>query len=878
MLATQTERAELVPLIDALHQRMRADKVMDFGTQMASAARLASTFPTGRGATAGPLPGGAARRVPGHRARPAHRAVVAVRRRRRRRPGADRRRRPDSVDLRLARCLGDQPAAVHHRLPAAPTAPRRPPWNCAPAGATRRGRCSWPTRSPRRRGAGRWPCASCCPGRTRGPAPSAARCCPTSRANGTGSPTTSRSGVRRGQRSGCARPTAAVLVRRNADAAPMADALTARGVPVEVVGLAGLLGIPEVADVVAMLRLVADPTAGAAAMRVLTGPRWRLGAADIAALWRRAVELDGAGHRPVVGRPRRRLGRPRRRHRLPGRRDLRSRAARIAIRRRAISDRRAGRELTALRAHLRHPLPDLVAEVRRVLGRRREVRAAHRCRRVGRHRAPRRVRRRGGRLLDEARRRRSVGLLAYLDAAVDVENGLAPAEVAVAQDRVQILTVHAAKGLEWQVVAVPHLCGRVFPSTASRAPGSPTPPTCRRCCAATGRRCPSTACRCWTPPTSPIESRCRTRSPSTSASSTSGGSTRSADCSTWRVTRAEDTLLVSGHHWGATEAKPRGPSDFLLEIKDVIDRSAAAGDAVRGRRALGAGARRRRTEPAARQRRSSAAGPPTRGAAAAMSNAGAALVAAAMAGGARRRTPCRTSDGLGRRRRRAAGRAERARAPAAAPALPTAAVGQRPGRPGRDPAGAAQRLQRRLPPPGPACVAGHRVSRLGAAVLRRRAAVRPRRPARCGRRRLGPRRRRELAALQAAFAVSPWAARTPVDVEVPFEMAIGDTVVRGRIDAVFADPDGGVTVVDWKTGEPPGDPEACGRPPSSSPSTGWRGRRLHGCPGIVGAGRLPLRAHRPHRRARRLPDPDELAGCSAGPPSAARCGRPSAPG
>jgi DNA helicase-2/ATP-dependent DNA helicase PcrA len=67
---------------------------------------------------------------------------------------------------------------------------------------------------------------------------------------------------------------------------------------------------------------------------------------------------------------------------------------------------------------------------------------------------------------------------------------------------------------------------------------------------------------------------------------------------------------------------------------------------------------------------------------------------------------------------------------------------------------------------------------------------------------------RELAALQVAFAGSPWAARTPVAIEVPFEMPIGDTVVRGRIDAVFADPGGGVTVVDWKTGQPPRGPEA----------------------------------------------------------------------
>jgi DNA helicase-2/ATP-dependent DNA helicase PcrA len=33
-------------------------------------------------------------------------------------------------------------------------------------------------------------------------------------------------------------------------------------------------------------------------------------------------------------------------------------------------------------------------------------------------------------------------------------------------------------------------------------------------------------------------------------------------------------------------------------------------------------------------------------------------------------------------------------------------------------------------------------------------------------------------------------------------------VVRGRIDAVFADADGGWTVVDWKTGDPPRDPSA----------------------------------------------------------------------
>jgi len=40
-------------------------------------------------------------------------------------------------------------------------------------------------------------------------------------------------------------------------------------------------------------------------------------------------------------------------------------------------------------------------------------------------------------------------------------------------------------------------------------------------------------------------------------------------------------------------------------------------------------------------------------------------------------------------------------------------------------------------------------------------------------------------------------------VEVPFDTIIGDRQVRGRIDAVFGEPDGGFDVVDWKTGQPP---------------------------------------------------------------------------
>jgi DNA helicase-2/ATP-dependent DNA helicase PcrA len=65
-----------------------------------------------------------------------------------------------------------------------------------------------------------------------------------------------------------------------------------------------------------------------------------------------------------------------------------------------------------------------------------------------------------------------------------------------------------------------------------------------------------------------------------------------------------------------------------------------------------------------------------------------------------------------------------------------------------------------------------------------------------------------LAELQRQFLASEWAQRTPIEVEVPFATEIGGVVVRGRMDAVFGDPDGRYDVVDWKTGRRPVGAEA----------------------------------------------------------------------
>jgi DNA helicase-2/ATP-dependent DNA helicase PcrA len=57
----------------------------------------------------------------------------------------------------------------------------------------------------------------------------------------------------------------------------------------------------------------------------------------------------------------------------------------------------------------------------------------------------------------------------------------------------------------------------------------------------------------------------------------------------------------------------------------------------------------------------------------------------------------------------------------------------------------------------------------------------------------------KLEDLKAAWLASEWAARTPHAVEVPFETVIAGVLIRGRIDAVYKDGDR-FEVVDWKTG------------------------------------------------------------------------------
>ena len=266
-----------------------------------------------------------------------------------------------------------------------------------------------------------------------------------------------------------------VLTRDNAHAEEVFDALTAAGIPVEIVGLSGLLRLPEVAEVVAMLHLLHDVTANASLLTLLTGPRWAIGPRDLRLLGRARRARSPARQRPRCG-----ARRPSTDHLLAiadGHRPGRDPALDDALarpRRRGVLPRGAGAVRAARRRaaaccarHVGEPLLDVVRRIIDTTGIDVELASAV---------SPAAAARRDNldlfvkAVADFQAVDGDVtlpALLAYLTAEDDQGNGLDVATPTEA-DSVKLLTVHRSKGLEWDSVFLVGVCETRFPSNRSR--------------------------------------------------------------------------------------------------------------------------------------------------------------------------------------------------------------------------------------------------------------------------------------------------------------------------------------------------------------------------------------------------------------------------
>lgn len=389
--------------------------------------------------------------------------------------------------------------------------------------------------------------------------------------------------VRAERRRGGLGTTGAILFRSKKHMVRFGDALGRRGIPHRILGLGGLLSTPEVVDVVSALRVVSDPSAGSALIRLLSGPRWAVGLPDLrelAALARRIARHDAALQPlapEVVERIRSGAGdddgslvdaldfvlrhpvdhgwlagfTPESRERL----------------------REAGAVFAGLRQAVGMPIPELVRLIEVEL--RLDIELA-----ANEARGPARIASAQLRaFVDELHAFLAAdesgslsSLLAWLDHAEQLDE-FAPRTEPPEDDVVQLLTIHGSKGLEWDAVAVVRLVKDELPSaprdTKAWLGFGVLPYTFRGDAA-------------WLPALAWRSA--QTQQELKAALDDFVAANRARQLEEDRrlayvaVTRARDHLLLTGSTWSGTK-RPRDHSVFYGEIAEALGRDEPQGEA-----------------------------------------------------------------------------------------------------------------------------------------------------------------------------------------------------------------------------------------------------------------------------------------------------------
>ncbi|WP_243058094.1 ATP-dependent DNA helicase [Nocardioides sp. SR21] len=578
-----------------------------------------------------------------------------------------------------------------------------------------------------------------------------------------------------------------VLTRDNAHAAAVFDALSEREVPVEIVGLKGLLRLPEVSEVVATLTLVQDVTANAALLTLLAGPRWAIGLRDLALLGRRARELagsvsGGASYADLEAQLRAAVegADPTEIPSLcdaledPGDLDY---SAEALDRFRLLAD-----ELRRLRTAIGEPILDLVRRIVDTTGIDVELASSVSPAAVARRenldlfvQAVAEFQAVDGQVTLAA-------LLAWLEAEDEFGQGLDVATPSEA-DSVKLLTVHRAKGLEWDAVFLVGVTEQKFPTNRGRSSWLTVPYVMPAALRGDARDIPQL--RGHTP--EDIAERAKAAKEHEALEELRLGYVA------W--TRARHQLFVSGWRWTASRKGGLGPSAYLVRTREAMAGWGAEPDEWREPVAKGephpfADASPdlpwpiSHHTPEVERRRE----------------------AAAWVRAAEPTAPDEVEDMLLLDRiqqwddeiRRLLDEATRERAPEVAVPLPSSLSATSLARLRDDPEEFARDLARPMPrPPSSAARFGTRFhawveARFGQQLLLDPDDLPGRADAEVD-------DDADLRELVKRFEDGPFGDRVPAAIEPSFALVVHGQVIRGRIDAVYEEADGSYLLVDWKT-------------------------------------------------------------------------------
>lgn len=365
----------------------------------------------------------------------------------------------------------------------------------------------------------------------------------------------------------------AILAATGRDLATLDTALRAQGVPTQLHGAAGLLRQPAVVELRAILEVLHNPIANPALVRILSGPRWRIGVRDLAALGRRAGVLAGGGHRQVSADvtgalddavagsdPVEAISLS---DALADLGDLTSYSPLAVTRFTALAT-----EIAQLRRHVGEPITDLINRILHSTGLSIEIAIA------------------------PSAEQQQYAVTSFLDLAAeftDLDGGQTlgaflsrladaerfdvelPVDIVRHENAVQLLTIHKAKGMEYPHVFVPSVAKGAFPGGGGRG--------------------------AWPTSASVVPWGARADvSEDLGSFPNRGESPRDKDHKAYQeilrdyqvaddqrlayvaLTRAEYSLTVTGHWWGDTQTKFRGPDPYLTIIRDAC--IAGAGEVI----------------------------------------------------------------------------------------------------------------------------------------------------------------------------------------------------------------------------------------------------------------------------------------------------------